>query len=60
MKDIRIAFLLVNFLSSQGQGIGIGTTNPHTSALLDVQSNNKGVLLPRMTTAQRKSIPNPE
>ena len=60
MKNILIVFLLMNFLSSQGQGIGIGTTNPHSSAALDVQSNSKGVLLPRMTSAQRKSIPGPE
>lgn len=28
--------------------VGIGTTNPHHSSLLDVQSNNKGMLLPRV------------
>ncbi len=36
--------------------IGIGTTTPHTSALLDLQSTSKGLLIPRMTTSQRNSI----
>ena len=36
--------------------IGIGTTAPHTSALLDLQSTNKGLLIPRMTTSQRNAI----
>lgn len=41
--------------------VGINTTNPHTSAVLDVQSpdNNKGVLLPRMSQAQKNAIANP-
>lgn len=38
---------------------GIGTLTPHSSAQLDVVSNNKGLLAPRMTTAQRTSINNP-
>jgi hypothetical protein len=42
------------------QNIGIGTTSPKASALLEVQSTNKGVLIPRLTTAQRKAIASPE
>jgi len=56
-------FLLVahsSQLVAYSQSVGIGTTNPGSSSILDVQSNNKGVLLPRMTTAQRKAILNPE
>lgn len=33
--------------------------NPHASAMLDVQSTDKGMLVPRMTTAQRTAIANP-
>ena len=33
--------------------------SPHPSALLDVNSLEKGVLLPRMSTDQRDAIPNP-
>ena len=39
-------------------GVGINNTNasPHPSAILDVSSPNKGVLIPRLTTAERDAI----
>lgn len=52
------AFLLIVQLSA-AQNIGIGTGTPHSSAKLEVQSQNSGVLLPRMSSAQRKAIPSP-
>ena len=36
--------------------VGIGTTSPNTSALLDLTSTTKGLLLPRMTTSQKNAI----
>jgi len=39
--------------------VGIGTTTPDASSALEVQSTNKGVLVPRVTTAQRIAIPAP-
>lgn len=39
--------------------VGIGTTTPDASALLDVFSTSKGFLPPRMTTAQRDAIASP-
>ena len=42
-----------------GQSVGVNNTNPAASAVLDIKSNNKGVLLPRMTTANRESILKP-
>lgn len=51
------SFFITIFLFSQN--VGIGTTTPNASAMLDVQSNNKGLLPPRMTTAQRYAIVNP-
>lgn len=39
--------------------VGIGSSPPNTSALLDVSSTTKGFLPPRMTAAQRNSISNP-
>ena len=39
--------------------IGIGTNSPNASAILDVSSTSKGILLPRMTTAQRDAIASP-
>jgi hypothetical protein len=39
--------------------VGIGTTTPNNKAALDIRSTDKGVLFPRMTTAQRNAITNP-
>ena len=38
--------------------VGINTDNstPDGSAILDVKSNTKGLLIPRMTTTQRSAI----
>lgn len=61
MKKIIIIFLLnvLLFHIAQPQSIGIGTTSPNISALLDVNSISKGMLVPRMTTAQRLAISSP-
>ncbi len=39
--------------------IGIGTTAPAATAMLDLTSTTKGFLLPRMTTVQRDAISSP-
>jgi hypothetical protein len=39
--------------------VGVGTTSPHASALLDLTSTTKGMLTPRMTLAQRNTITSP-
>ncbi|MGE3799808.1 MAG: hypothetical protein AB7H80_02190 [Candidatus Kapaibacterium sp.] len=39
--------------------VGIGTAVPDASAIQDISSTSKGVLIPRMTTAQRNAIPAP-
>lgn len=39
--------------------VGVGTTNPESSAILDINSTSQGVLVPRMTTAQRNAIASP-
>ena len=39
--------------------VGIGTASPSSSALLDVSSTTKGVLLPRMNTTQINAISYP-
>ena len=44
---------------NNGSGIGIGTTNPNTSAKLDISSSTQGFLPPRMTTTQRDAISSP-
>ncbi len=45
--------------ATSGVNVGIGTTNPNTSAQLDLSSTNKGFLPPRMTRAQILAIPTP-
>jgi len=40
-------------------GVGIGTAAPDASAALEITSTTKGLLLPRMTTAQRDAIGTP-
>ncbi len=42
-----------------GQGVGVGAPSVDSSAILDVQSTMKGVLLPRLTSLQRKNITDP-
>ncbi len=39
--------------------VGIGTVTPDASSVFDVTSTTKGMLTPRMTTAQRTSIATP-
>ncbi|MFV8368445.1 hypothetical protein [Flavobacterium sp. LB2R40] len=39
--------------------VGIGTTAPHASSILDVSSTTQGMLTPRMTTAERIAIVSP-
>jgi hypothetical protein len=39
--------------------VGINNTSPDSSSVLDIQSNEKGVLIPRMTSSERTMISNP-
>jgi hypothetical protein len=39
--------------------IGIGTNSPDPSAILDIVSNSKGILIPRLNTLQRNAIVSP-
>jgi len=39
--------------------VGIGTSSPNASAILDVQSTTKGVRMPNMTTTQKNAITSP-
>lgn len=42
------------------QNVGIGTAAPDASAVLDIVSASKGVLVPRLTTANRDAIVSPK
>lgn len=41
------------------QNVGIGTSSPSASAILDAQSTTKGVRMPNMTTTQKNAIASP-
>ena len=47
--------LMIAFWHSNAQ-TGIGTTTPNAAAKLEIASTDKGLLIPRMTKAQRESI----
>jgi len=56
-KIILIVFSLL--FSSLHAQIGIGTSTPDASSILDLSSTTKGILLPRMTTLQQIALVNP-
>jgi hypothetical protein len=62
MKYITTTFFLLVFtmaaITASAQ-LGIGTETPDSSAALDVESTERGVLIPRMTVIQRDAINNP-
>jgi hypothetical protein len=45
--------------ASKVGNVGINTLHPNASAILDIESNNRGLLIPRMTAAQRTAIATP-
>lgn len=57
-KKLLLLFFFLLTLIGNAQ-IGIGTTTPNASSILDVTSTTKGMLTPRMTTAQRNAITTP-
>lgn len=54
-----IIFLFISLTAVSQNNVGIKSDGslPDSSAKLDIQSTTQGVLLPRMTTAQRNSMP---
>ena len=47
-KTLLLCLFVYIALQTNAQRVGIGTTTPDTSAMLEVKSSNKGVLLPRV------------
>lgn len=59
MRNSILIFTLLLSGSALSQGVGINNPAPHASALLDLTSTGKGLLMPRMTTVQRDAIAAP-
>ena len=67
MKKILLFFGVAFTINAQSQtntfpttgSAGIGTLTPAASAILDITSTSKGMLIPRMTVAQRNAIASP-
>ena len=59
IKRIMTIAFVVFFISTAQAQTGIGTTTPNASAKLEIASTDKGLLIPRMTAAQRGLIPSP-
>jgi len=56
-KFLRLTLLL--FSGIVNAQVGIGTIVPDGSSILDLSSTTKGLLIPRLTTAQQSSITSP-
>lgn len=59
IKPILFSTLLLSITAINYAQVGIGTNSPNVNALLDLTSSSKGLLLPRLTDAQRNSISSP-
>jgi len=60
MKNLLITtffVFIINFVSIAQ--VGINTTNPDGSAALHIESSDQGILIPRMSTAEKQAITNP-
>lgn len=53
------SLLLLAHTLSSAQGVGIGIATPNASAILDLTSSSRGMLIPRMTEAKKVAIPSP-
>lgn len=64
-KELLVFVFAFTFLSIQNrifsQGVAINESNasPDPSAMLDIESEEKGILIPRMNQSQRNAIMNP-
>lgn len=56
---LLVVFLCLTTAALWAQRVGIGTNLPHNSAMLHVNSSDGGLLIPRMTQANRDAIAAP-
>ena len=53
---LALVLLVFTTPSMAQQSVGIGTTTPDSKAALDITSTTRGVLFPRLTTAQQATL----
>ncbi|PZR23702.1 MAG: hypothetical protein DI535_23390 [Citrobacter freundii] len=58
-STLIVAMLVFCTLLNAQNNVGVGTTTPDASAMLDVSSTTQGMLIPRMSLAQRNLIASP-
>ena len=58
-KYVFLIVVFVFYIFSVNAQVGIGTTNPDASALLELNSTSSGVLIPRMTETEKNDIVSP-
>src|SRR6266704_5115850 len=56
---LKTVFIFSIAYSQQGVAINTDGTNPDNSAMLDIKSTAKGILIPRLTSAQKTAIATP-
>lgn len=60
MKKIStLLCLLLSVCAFAQNNVGIGIPNPDPSAILHLEATDKGLIVPRMTSAQRNALPTP-
>ncbi len=59
VKPLLIFIIFAIPFTSFAQNIGIGTSTPNASSLLEIKSTTQGFLIPRMTQEQRDAIVSP-
>lgn len=58
-KILLLVFSTVLIKMANAQSVGIGTNSPAASSLFEINSTSKGMLMPRMSSAQRGAIVSP-
>lgn len=58
-KLLLLSYSIIIILSSLAQNVGIGTTTPDVNAILHLESNNKGLLLPSISSTDRNAMVSP-
>jgi hypothetical protein len=53
-KVLFLTVILINFISNAQ--VGIGTTSPHASAALEIETTNKGFLAPRVALTSNSDV----